>query len=606
MESLVCLRIENLLPSRRKPKYSLGSHAMPIRILNENISGLIAAGEVVERPASIIKELLENSIDAHATSITITIKNGGIDYIRVTDNGLGIPHDQVPLAFQRFATSKISTSSDLDAISTLGFRGEALPSIAAVSHMEMTTRETDTNYATQIILEGGIAAELKKAGAPNGTTIIVQKLFHNVPVRRKFLRSSATEASHIQTLVTRYSLAYPEIQFQLENGKKNFSTNGDGDIIGTIAKIYNVDIANQLLSISERSEGALGEVTISGVACPPHISRSNKQHITLFVNRRWVRDQSLSFAVEQAYQGFLMNRRHPIAIVNLQIPPDQIDVNTHPSKTEIRIRNKNHVFAALQRSIRQALTAKSPIPPMSQSKEAYSQRTERLIDYKNPFWTVEPYKSDRDRPDAGKNYVGANNRFVEFKEKLPLLRVLGQIQSTYIVTEGPDGLYLIDQHAAHERVIFEEIRSADSSNSSGKQALMEPIIIEMSESQEEILSEHASLLESVGLLLEPFGGNSYIIRSIPKIMLEADPETTIFEILDEISLGGNIKNWRDRTYYTIACHSAIRAGKSLTHKEMELLVRSLEQCDHPHNCPHGRPTMIQLSISKLEREFGRR
>ena len=589
---------------------------MPIRQLPDKVSSMIAAGEVIERPASVVKELVENALDAGSTEISVEISGGGVEQIRVADNGHGIPHDEVELAFQRFATSKLTGASDLEAIPTLGFRGEALPSIASVARISVVTRHVDEESGTRLDLDEGRIVDKQRQGASSGTVMTVRQLFRNVPARRKFLRTNATETSHIQYLVTRYALAYPEVRFALKSSGTSVLTPGSGSLREAIAAVHSLNVAESMLDIDGEDERT-GISTVSGMVSQPHLNRANRGYMSFFVNRRWVQSRMLSYALEQAYRGFMMERRYPLAVVNIVLDYDLVDVNVHPSKTEVRFRSGDRVFSAIQRAVRQTLTAHSPVPAMRRVGQSYppasypypaeSGRSNRH------FWPIEPFERAPDSveqrddgiapPDVSVNEADSA---LTPRQALPVLRVLGQVQSTYIAAEGPDGMYLIDQHAAHERVMYERIKADAAASEPQSQSLMEPLTVELDPKQQEIAQTHMQLFASLGLLVEPFGGSVYIIRGVPTILAGENPAKAFIDLLDEMAQGGVVESWMDHAAHSLACHSAIRAGKVMTHEEMSALTRQLEQCAQPHTCPHGRPTIIHLSGSRLEREFGRR
>lgn len=592
---------------------------MPIRLLSKEVSSMIAAGEVIERPASVVKELVENSLDAGSTEISVEVRGGGIEYIRVADNGAGIPYEEAELAFTRFATSKVSEANDLDAISTLGFRGEALPSIAAVSQLSVVTRDVEDDSGTRLdIVEGNLQSK-ERHGASPGTIITVQQLFRNVPARRKFLRSNATEIAHIQTLVTRYALAYPEVRFRLNTGgSSSFASLGSGDLREAIAAVYKLDAAQAMLEIAPSE---FQQPAISGMVGPPSLDRANRSYMSFFVNRRWVQSRSLSFALEQSYHGFMKERRYPIGVINISLPYEDVDVNAHPSKTEVRFKRQDHVFSAIQQAVRQTLTAHSPVPDIrrvqtTQSGGGYVPRTSA-----SAFWPVEPFAPSPTGngqqmapmwqgtlPGSQDDINAYEPAFVDgqtHKNALPMLRVLGQVQNTYLAAEGPDGMYLIDQHAAHERVMFEKIGADMAASTPHVQSLLEPATVELGPKQHEIVESQQELIASLGLLVEPFGGNIYLLRGVPSILSDTDPVQAFLDILDMMADGGGMDTWQESAVASMACHSAIRAGKVLTHEEMMELTRQLEQCQQPHTCPHGRPTIIHLSRGRLDHEFGR-
>lgn len=592
---------------------------MAIRLLAEDVSSKIAAGEVIERPASVVKELVENSIDAGSTEITVEIAGGGVDMIRISDNGHGIPANEVALAFQRFATSKVSSVEDLGTITSLGFRGEALPSISAVSTVTLVTRTPGEDSGTRIEIDEGRSSGIQPAGTSPGTTITVRQLFRNFPVRRKFLRTIATETSRVQTLVTRYALAYPEIRFRLETGKGSaFSSEGSGELRDAISSVYDLNVAQAMLELPSLPVGEVIDPFVWGMISPPSLDRANRSYVSFFVNRRWVQNRMLGYALEQAYHGFLMERRFPLAVVNISISPEEIDVNVHPSKSEIRFRRDNAVFSAMQQAVRATLTAHSPVPEIRRASTTM-QSTGGIAYPQAPspsaFWPIEPF-TRRGAPapltsmpssnqSASYDLPPAQDEPAASRNSLPMLRVLGQAQSTYIIAEGPDGVYMIDQHAAHERVVFEQVRADMLASTPNIQSLLEPATIELDPRHMEIVESQAEVMARLGLIVEPFGTNLVLLRGVPSILKDGDPSQAFVDVLDLMAEGGDFETWEERAAYSMACHGAIRAGKAMTHSEMTELTRQLEACQQPHNCPHGRPTMIHMSSGHLEREFGR-
>ena len=584
--------------------------AMPIRVLSPDVSSKIAAGEIVERPASIVKELIENSLDAEASEVLIEVRAGGTEYIRVADNGTGIPADEVGLAFERFATSKLSGAADLAAISTLGFRGEALPSIAAVSTASLVTRIAAEDSGTRVDVADGELVEKRPEAAAPGTVVTVRHLFGSLPARRKFLASAATESSRVQTLATRYALACPEVRFRLSlDGAVSFSSSGSGDLREAVSDVYSPETAQEMLEIVvDHSVGVGHGPVVTGMVGPPSMDRPNRSRISIFVNGRWVQDRMLSYAIEDAYRGFLKERRFPVAIVQVRVPHEEVDVNVHPSKTEVRFRRGGQVFAALQQAVRDTLVMHSPVPEIS--------GTSAPVHY--PFAPAgrgetapHPGPPAPAAGDHGRSAVAEEPRTVAARplvplEALPALRVLGQVQTTYIAAEGPDGVYLVDQHAAHERVLFERVRADAIARPADVQSLLEPLTVELDPKQTELLESHSELVARLGFQFESFGGRTYILRGVPSALSGSDPGKALLEVLDLMADGGGFETWEERGAYSVACHGAIRAGKTLSQQEMVELTRSLETCEQPHTCPHGRPTIIHLSSALLEREFGRR
>ena len=587
---------------------------MPIRVLPEEVTAKIAAGEVIERPASVVKELIENAIDAGATEIKVEMRQGGCRLMRVIDDGCGIPTDEVELAFARHATSKLATAEDLTHIRTLGFRGEALTSIAAVSRVTMVTRATGKPVGTLLRLEGGRVVHREGRGVPQGTVITVENLFYNVPARLKFLRTEATEARHIVDRVTRYAMAYPEIRFNLlKDGRMTLQTTGSGELLDVLITVYGLEVAQQMLEIhpkpkaqSSKSDG-LGPV-VSGYVSPPSLHRANRKYLIFFINRRWVQDRTLSYAVTEAYHALLPTGRHPLVVLNVRLDPEAVDVNVHPAKDEVRFRDSQAVFAAVQRAVRSTLRDRAPIPPIIP-------RPGPVPDWERQAHLVELGRGRR--PTRGElglevqrtaDVEGAIPFESSMPMKLPVLRVLGQLRQTYIIAEGPEGMYLIDQHAAHERVLYERLQAERASMKVVSQSLLEPVPVELTPAQATILQEHLPALSELGFDIEPFGGRTYLVRSIPAILKEADPRRGLVGIMDELMEGGVPlgKEGEARLMASVCKQGAVKAGQILSQEEMRELIRQLEGTASPRTCPHGRPTMIHLSASQLEREFGRR
>ena len=578
---------------------------MTIQVLSKDVAAKIAAGEVVERPASVAKELVENSLDAGATQISIEVERGGLGLIKVTDNGLGIAPDDVETAFLRHATSKLSSAEELDRIHTLGFRGEALPSIASVSLVEMITRVHQEMAATRLELRHGQVTSEEPTSRPTGTSVSVRDLFQNVPARLKFMKSPSTENGRIGGLVSRFSLAYPEVRFNLTlDGRQTFSSTGDGDLRVALSRVYGAETAEAMIEI-ERSEDGVGEA--SGFVGPPSVSRAQRRYISLFVNRRWVQDRRLNYAIEEAYQGLLMVGRYPIAVLNLSIAAEEIDVNVHPTKSEVRFRSEREIFSLVQRAVREALVETSPVPTLRPSDVAPS-ATPTVSAY--PPSPTQPLGSDLLGWARGPRKVSAEETSspspLPPATVLPILRVVGQVSDTYIVTEGPDGMYLVDQHAAHERVLFERVQREQKDRTVHAQGMLDPSTVELTPSQEAALTPRADLLKDFGFDLEVFGERSYILRAVPASLADKGPDRAFLDIVDSLLDGSETDSWEIRIASSIACHSAVRAGDTLEREEMDKLVQMLEGAANPHTCPHGRPTMIHLSSDSLEKGFGRR
>ena len=574
---------------------------MPIKILPENVSSTIAAGEVVERPASVVKELAENSLDADAKAIQISTEEGGKLLIEVVDDGSGIAQAEVLLAVARFATSKLQTAQDLFAIDTLGFRGEALSSIAAVSRLEMITRAQGEDVGSKLNVNGGDIKPLSTIGSPPGTVMRVRDLFYNVPARRKFLKTENTERRWITRFVSRYALAYPHVRFELQQeGRSLLNTSGKGDPREVLTEVFGLETARQMISIPP-SPGA--EISVSGFVGPPELNRSNRRELTFFVNGRWVQDSSLSAAVLQAYHTLLMVGRYPIAVLFLQVHPEQVDVNVHPTKSEIRFREPDRVFAVIQRAIRATLMGHtSPVRVDFQStwsREGTSSRP-GAISADWGFAAESSFDPSASRPLSLQGVLPSGT--------IPLLRAVGQIGAAYLVAEGPDGLYLVDQHAAHERILFEKIMAERDAGALESQNLLETQTIEFSHSEAALLEENLKALQELGFVIEPFGERSFRLRAVPSLVTGKDPLFALRSVVEEFE--ENEEPLADaleaRLAARICKRVAIKAGQVLSFAEQRQLLRDLESCSMPRTCPHGRPTMIHLSIDALERQFGRR
>ena len=570
---------------------------MPIRVLDPKIVSRIAAGEVVERPASVVKELVENSLDAGSSQISIEVRGGGVGLIRVMDNGAGIPSGEVELAFDRYATSKIGSLEDLESITSLGFRGEALPSIAAVAQVDIVTCAVGESVGSYLSLKDGLAGNRGSQGRSQGTTITVRNFFRKVPARLKFLKSPATENSHIANVVSQYALAFPEVKFALfVDGRVALRTPGNGQLIDSVIQVYGLEIARNMLEVRSgdgewKSGSATSSSLITGMIGSPAISRSNRGYLSFFVNRRWISSRLLAWAVEEAYHGLLMQGKHPVAIINISLPPEEVDVNVHPTKTEVKFQNEHVVFGAVQKVVRRALIELAPVPKIEEVATTYGAPSGT-----RPVLRTSPIGGDSPITSPAIPQTPAVS--------LPVLRILGQLLSSYIVAEGPDGLYLIDQHAAHECILFEKIENQRLQQEIEVQGLLEPVTFEVNPKQEEVLKSHSEDLAEFGFSIEPFGDRTYLVRAVPALLYQKDWAGMVRELLDSLS-GGDKRDWGEEIAISMACHSAVRAGQTLTDDEMRELIRQLEQVALPHTCPHGRPTMIRLSSTQLRKEFGR-
>lgn len=564
---------------------------MAIRILSDEVASAIAAGEMVERPESIVKELIENAIDAQATRIQITLEHGGKSLIEVIDDGIGIPADEVHLAIARHATSKLTTTEDLYQIQTLGFRGEALSSIGAVSNMEILTHSSGEELGTRLAVSGGSAKPPTAVGAPIGTTVRVQDLFFNIPARLKFLKSEATERRRIRALVSRYALAYPKVSFTLIQGtRRSLRTTGNGDRREVLAAMFGVEVARSMIALPDPINSP---IRVTGFISPPAVHRGSRRGITLFVQGRWIQDPSLSAAVLQAYHGLLMVGRFPLAVVLIQMPPEEVDVNVHPAKGEVRFKEPNKVFTVVQRTLRATLLHQVQPPELEIKRDWNLKDTPKV----QPVWHA-------DNVDVGQ--VNPQRKILNLE--VPILRSVGQVGAAYLVAEGPDGIYLIDQHAAHERVLFEALMQRYNQGEIESQRLLTPINIEMNHDESVLLNDQLGAVQSLGFDVEHFGGDSFRLRAVPAILSSSDPQDTLRSIVEtfEEDEAHFVAEVEARLAARVCKRAAIKSGQILSLQEQRQLLNDLEACDSPRTCPHGRPTMIHLSVDALERQFGRR
>lgn len=570
---------------------------MPIHILPPEVASQIAAGEVVERPASVVKELVENSLDAGATQISVTVKEAGRGLIEVADNGLGISLDDLPLTVSRHATSKLSTADDLFQISTLGFRGEALASIGSVSHLTLTSRSGDSDQGGKLQVDGGHVSAVDPVGIPVGTVVKVADLFYNVPARLKFLKKDVTERRHIEEFVARYALAYPGVRFQLrQEDRLTIQTSGNGDRREVLASIYSLELAQQMLEVIAEYE----QLTITGFTSAITFTRSNRREIILFINGRWIQDTALVTAVVQAYHTFLMVGRYPQSALFLELPPELVDVNVHPTKAEVRFRNRDHVFRGVQRAVRRALLAHTPVPDIG--RDSFVSGSDAV-----DFQQVDQVWPSPDQGfQQGQLHWESRERQLD-ESRVPLLRLVGQVAATYIVAEGPDGLYLVDQHAAHERILFEQFLQ-QRQTSIPSQVLLEPAVVEFSAAEASLITDQLPVLGELGFQVEEFGLNTFMLRGIPQILAGIEPGAALRVLVedfeeDETPLQAELEA---KIVARVCKRAAVKGGQTLSVEEQRVLLEDLEACQSPRTCPHGRPTMIHLSVDLLERQFGRR
>ena len=574
---------------------------MPIRILPPEVSAKIAAGEVIERPAAVAKELIENALDAGATRVTVEAAGGGVRLLRVSDDGRGIPPEELETAFERHATSKLACLEDLERVSTLGFRGEALPSIAAVADVTLVTRPPDHTAGAYIHFLHGRLAGRGSRGCPPGTTVTVRDLFQSLPARLKFLKSSATEERQIAHLVSNLALARPAVAFTLVmEGKTALRSPGTGELRDAAAAVYGHQVASGLLPVgSGATPGDGQQAQVRGLVSPPVVGHASRANLSFFVNGRWVQSRALGFALEEAYRGMLMTGRHPLAIIVLTVPTEDVDVNVHPTKAQVRFRDERAVAAAVHHEVKQTLASLAPVPTFS--REAASVQAASELPLTTP---PGPPRNGGQRPHADAQGSAAATQAPA--GGLPALRVLGQVAETYIVAEGPDGMYLVDQHAAHERLLYNELQAQRGGQGLQFQGLLEPVAVELSPRQAGILEEQGPNLAQGGFLLEAFGPGSCLLRGVPAPLRAKDPAAALREVLDFLDREEALAGWEERLAAAIACHGAVRAGQRLSADEMRDLLGRLELASAARTCPHGRPTLVHIAASQLEREFGRR
>jgi len=566
-----------------------------IRILGEKVASQIAAGEVVERPASVVRELIDNSIDAGATRILVKIENGGRNLIRVADNGIGMDRDDLLLCAERHATSKISDLSDLFSVRTLGFRGEAIPSIAAVSRMMITSRPMEQLSGFRLILQGGKIKEIEETGAPVGTTIEVKDLFFNTPARKKFLRSAGTETDYIVDTLSRIALPFTTLSFRLDDRDKTLLSlpSVDSDV-SRLSALFGHEVASSMVPIEQEIDGLI----LRGYLSPPEWDRARGDHLFLYVNKRNVRERLLTHAVIEGYGSRLMKGRYPYAVIFIEIDPSLVDVNVHPAKQEVRFHQNRLVHEAVKTVVDQSLRQKAaalfhvPVP----SAESVQEKSERIAEPSSEY----------------SSYQAKTTIFQREDPQVPLMIrespvVLGQLKETYILCETKEGLLLVDQHAAHERRVFEKLKKSYESSTLECQPFLIPPRLEFSPSESRTILNKIEELSEVGITLEHFGGDTFMIRSFPSILVDVPWESLLRELIPVLEEQGTVKGDQvvDRILAVMACHGAIRAGQRLSKEEMVSLVEQLDDVQVPTNCPHGRPVFKRLSFYEIEKMFRR-
>lgn len=632
-------------------------------VLEKDVADKIAAGEVVDRPVSVVKELVENSIDAGATRVEVELEDGGKRRIAVTDNGCGMSIEDAVLALERHATSKIRSADDLFSIRTLGFRGEALPSIAAVAHLRILTRAEGEETGIEVRVERGEVTAAEQHGAPQGTQVTVSDLFYNVPARQKFLKAPQTELSHIVDLMVRFALSYPAVAFKLShNGRPAFAAPGSGDALNTIVAAYGREVAKEMTPVAS-AEGS--PVAISGFVSRPSVTRSGRSHQSFFINGRLVRSPALARALDEAYRGFLPAGRYPVACLFVTVDPASVDVNVHPTKMEVRFAAEREVFDAAHRAVRAALeranlAMPAYAPRMERGETPTPERVEQSIRAQTagdgvhetavppryqpgppplPLgdaagrqeWTLRrpdpppaldlqfdpfappgtplapapapsplPLEDVADRRDVA---PAAPEGGTTLPELNPVARVLG----TYVVCEAPDAVYIIDQHAAHERILYDALLQRRSDDVAPQQLLI-PVTLSLSRADAAALETHRGQLAELGFEIEPFGRDTFVLRAVPMLLVGRNYARVLQDVIDdlrEMERSGRMEDQRAEVCATVACHSVTRSGDALSPEEMRQLVRSLRQSPAPYTCAHGRPTMLVLSRAELEKKIGR-
>lgn len=635
-----------------------------IEVLDQQTIDKIAAGEVIERPASVVKELVENSIDAKATAVTVEIKEGGISFIRITDNGCGIEKDQVPLAFLRHSTSKIRSVEDLLTVSSLGFRGEALSSIAAVSQVELITKTASGISGVRYLIEGGKEKAIEEIGAPEGTTFLVRNLFYNTPARRKFLKTPPTEAGYISDLMEHMALSHPEVSFKfIVNNQVKLHTSGNSNLKEIIYHIYGRDIAANLIEIHREFES----FSMDGFIGKPLISRGNRNYENYFINGRYVRSSLIAKSIEDGYKSFVMQHKYPFTVLHLSIRGELLDVNVHPTKMELRFSNQEQVYENIQTAIREAINQSELIYRVEladEKKEREKQREEvrsaaevarkipepfekkRLEALRHSVHKDSPYErkypdrpfsyqqaSIKDllakentapytpkEPDASAQSEASNAASSETAAEAPpaphrLLSpesvkyhtIIGQVFDTYWLVQMEDNLYIIDQHAAHEKVLYERTMASLNSREYTSQAIFPPMLLSLSMQEEDLLKRYMDIFTRIGFQIEPFGGKEYAVTAIPANLFGLNERDLMIEMLDSLmQLKGNeTPQIILEKVASMSCKAAVKGNQKLSRPEVKELIDELLTLENPYHCPHGRPTIISMSRYELEKKFKR-
>nr|WP_282580200.1 DNA mismatch repair endonuclease MutL [Natroniella sulfidigena] len=603
-------------------------------MLSEEVANKIAAGEVIERPASVVKELVENSIDAGSTRIKVKVEDGGKKLIQVVDDGEGMAAEDAKLAFERHATSKVKEANDLFALRTLGFRGEALSSIAAVSRLKLTTKREDSLSGIKLRIVGGAVEKEESCGCQVGTNILVKDLFFNTPVRYKYLRQTSTEIGHISDIINRLSLAYPEISFSLEhNGRQLLETTGNGNLLDVIFNIYGRDVAKDMIKVDYQQD----YMKLTGFISKPTTTRSSRKHHSYFVNGRFIKSALMSKAVEEAYHTLLTINRHPIVVLKLKLNPILVDVNVHPTKLKAKFSRGNIVYKVVKDGVIKAIKGSDLIPKLElkednkqedevkkePKKQEYQQKnlnltTEAKKTGSKPNYNQETKQESKEvrakkierlfggiEDSKGEQIQEESSQYNE--EDLSLVPI-GQIHQSYIIAQGVDGMYVIDQHAAHERVIYQQLLQKYKEEQVKIQELLLPLKLDLTHQEAQLLAEKEEQLAKFGFLLEEFGGNSYLIQGVPVQLYKLDDQElildTIYKLIEELDFKEE-HHFAEQVLIMLSCKAAVKAGTKLSVKEMSSLLADIEEYQ-VQTCPHGRPVLMHLSQHELEKKFKRK
>ncbi len=591
-----------------------------IQLLDQNTIDKIAAGEVVERPMAVVKELVENAIDSGATAITVEIKDGGISFIRITDNGCGIAKEQISTAFMRHATSKISFIEDLLTVHSLGFRGEALSSIAAVAQVELITKTHDEICGSRYEIHGGIEKSLDEIGCPDGTTFIARNLFYNTPARLKFLKSKTTEGGYINDLMERFALSNPEIRFTfITDGKTKIQTSGNGQVKNNIYYIFGAEITKSMIEVDYKSQ----DLHVTGYIGKPEISRGNRGYMNYFINGRYIKSPVVAKAIEEAFHPYAMSHRYPFTLLFLDMDSSHLDVNVHPTKMEVRFSNHEEVFDTIYQGLSQAIKQSLLIPqvPLEEKKEKPPVVTEPARPTIEPFETkfeqqvaqpsnlpvLEPVQDivREHKPFRYEQQDITLNEIVEKEEKIDF-RIIGQVFATYWLIQYQDELLIIDQHAAHEKVLYEKLLKQIQNEQIPSQNLLVPIIVSLSVREEEVLKMNMDTLTRIGFIIEPFGGKEYAMKAVPSGFLDVPAKDLLLSLVDELMDQGKIAHeLLLEKCASMACKAAIKGNQTISYREAEQLIGQMLTLDNPYHCPHGRPTTISISQKEFEKKFKR-